>query len=474
MSGGAEIIPPCHLLIEESIADLGRTDGRLYDGAPICRVEAPECGEVWLVTRYEDARAALADPRLSNHESRDANARLPIHGKMSPAFHQGQLNVGPSAHAQLRRMLSTALARERVGALRERVQDIAEEILDRVAPNGEAEIMADFAFPLSSAITSEALGVPADARDEIDRWTSNLGFWGVDGNSATCATVRDLREYLESLIAQKRSCPLRDIIGTLETTLDGEGHPAEDELVATALLLILAGNRTMAAFIGNAMLALLLSPESSKLLIRRPELLASAIEELLRLAGPVEAATSRLATENVTLRGVHIPQGSLVTIVLASANRDPERFVNPDQLMVARTDNAHLGFGHGSHGCLGAPLARFAAEIGIGTILHRLPNLCLAVSPDDLRWWPSAVPLRGLLELPVWFTPEITHSLKGTWQGLAAEGKRFPTQRLCSLTAQGEFLALSSHGGDPSPELLGEADVGSVPSGPSELPGISL
>ncbi|WP_067068897.1 cytochrome P450 family protein [Carbonactinospora thermoautotrophica] len=392
------------------------TYARLRDEAPVCRVTTPMGFDTWLVTRYEDARAALADPRLSKDMHLAGQKYLEIFGETSAALDENMLNSDPPNHTRLRRLVSKAFTPRRIEALRPRVEEVAEELLDKIAPHGEAELMSDFAFPLPVTIICDLLGVPPQDREAFTGWARSMGTFGFDDSGAAQDAERSLYNYLTRLIERKRAQPEEDMLSALIAARDGEGRLSESELISTAFLLLFAGHETTANFIGNAVLALLLNPEQMRLLLDKPALLPGAIEELLRYDGSVENATFRFAAEDLEIAGTRIPKGSVVTIVLNSANRDPARFTDPDRVDITRAENAHLAFGHGIHYCLGAPLARMEAQIGIGMLLHRLPNLCLAVRPDKLRWLPAAVPFRGLHELPVWFTPEVTHSRKDAWR----------------------------------------------------------
>jgi cytochrome P450 len=214
---------------------------------------------------------------------------------------------------------------------------------------------------------------------------------------------RRMWSYLEELLAAKRARPDDDLLSALITARDSEGSLSEDELIAMAFLLLVAGYITTVNLIGGGIAALLAHPAQLKLLHDDPELLPSAVEEFLRYDGPVNPGIIRFPTEDVEVGGVTIPRGASVLIATAIADRDPAQFAHPDRLDVTRTQNAHLAFGHGLHYCLGAPLARLEGEIAIGTVLRRLPNLALAVPPSQIEWQVAS--LRGPKRLPVTFTP---------------------------------------------------------------------
>ena len=230
------------------------------------------------------------------------------------------------------------------------------------------------------------------------------------GREEEKAAVQDaqlrLQHYLADLVAAKRTRPADDMISALIDACDRDGTLAEPEIVSTTFLLLFAGHQTTADFIGNATVALLTHPEQLERLRTAPELLPSAIEELLRFDGPLPVASPRIATEDVEYRGVRIPRGSIVGVAINAANHDPEYFADPDRLDLCRVRGPHLGFGHGVHYCLGISLARMEARVGIGALLRRLPQLRLGVPADRLQRLPAASPFRGLLTLPVLFTPD--------------------------------------------------------------------
>jgi cytochrome P450 len=259
-------------------------------------------------------------------------------------------------------------------------------------------------------VISELLGIPETDHDKVLEWTQVIRESGSAGRppAEERAAVQEaqlwLHQYLTGLVKAKREQPADDMVSALIDAADHEGQLSERELVSTTFLLLFAGHQTTADFIGNAMVALLTNPAQLDLLLATPELLPHAIEELLRFDGPLPVASPRIATEDLEYQGVQIPAGSIVGVVINSANHDPAQFEDPDRLDLSRDRGPHLGFGHGVHYCLGVSLARMEAQIGIGALLRRLPGLELGLPVDKLRRLPAASPFRGLIELPVRFT----------------------------------------------------------------------
>jgi cytochrome P450 len=272
--------------------------------------------------------------------------------------------------------------------------------------------MPDFALPLPVTVICELLGVPAVEREKVFELTDVIRTRGTAGRGSKedRAAVQDaqqaLADYLGGLIARKRAHPAEDLLNALITARDEGSKLSERELVSSAFLLLFAGHQTTADFLGNAIVALLTHQDQLALLLERPDVLPAAVEELLRFDGSVPVGQPpRFALEDVQYRGVRIPAGAIVTVVLNAANHDPEHFCAPDELDLTRRHNSHVAFGHGIHFCLGVSLARMEAQIALGTLLRRLPDLALAVAPEQLRRPPAASPFRGLLELPVTFSP---------------------------------------------------------------------
>ena len=379
----------------------------LRRGGPVRRVATARGVEAWLVARYEDGVAALSDARFSS-DLRDAtDTRLldQLPSAERESFLRSMIRVGPPDHTRLRRLVSKAFTVRRIAALRPRVQEITDGLLDAVTPAGRADLVTDLALPLPVTVISELLGVPYEDRERFQVWTDIMLAQHPDrpDKEAMDGAWRNMWSYLEDLLAAKRGRPGDDLLGALITARDEDRSLDEDELVAMAFLLLVAGYITTVNLIAGGVAALLAHPQQLKLLRDDPGLLPGAVEELLRYDGPVNPGLIRFPTEDVEIGGVTIPRGATVLIATAIADRDPDQFADPDKLDVTRTENAHLAFGHGIHYCLGAPLARLEGEIAIGTVLRRLPNLALAVPQEELEWQVAS--LRGPKRLPVSFGP---------------------------------------------------------------------
>ncbi|GAA1301670.1 cytochrome P450 family protein [Pseudonocardia xinjiangensis] len=373
--------------------------GTLRTDEPVIRLERPE-GAVWLLSRYADVRAALADPRLV----KDWRYTLPPEERAAAPVSPMpmMLLMDPPDHTRLRKLVSRSFTLRRMEGLRPRVEQIAGELLDALPPTGRVDIMAEYAFLLPVLVICELLGVPADDRDDFAAWSNTM----VDESTRdeSNAASGKLFEYLSRLIAEKRAHPDDALIsGLIEVAEDGD-RLSEGELIGMATLLLIAGHETTVNLIGNGLLALLTHPEQLALLRERPDLLPSAVEEFLRWDSPVHSTPLRVAAEDVEYSGVTIPARSVVTLSLAAANRDPARFDGAEELRVDRDPAGHVAFGHGLHHCLGAQLARIEGQEALGLLLARRPELALAVDPQELLYRHSTL-VRGLRTLPVELGP---------------------------------------------------------------------
>ncbi|MGW7366151.1 cytochrome P450 family protein [Streptomyces sp. NPDC054841] len=390
----------------------------LREHAPVHRTALPSGVEAWLVTRYADARQALADQRLSKNpahhdEPAHAKGKTGIPGERKAELMTHLLNIDPPDHTRLRRLVSKAFTPRRVAEFAPRVQELTDRLIDGFAARGEADLIHEFAFPLPIYAICDMLGVPREDQDDFRDWAGMMIRHGGGPRGGVARSVKKMRGYLAELIHRKRE-GLRqegadDLISGLIKASDHGEHLTENEAAAMAFILLFAGFETTVNLIGNGVYALLRNPEQrhrlqASLAAGESGLLATGVEELLRYDGPVELATWRFATEPLTLGGQRIDAGDPVLVVLAAADRDPDRFPDADTLDLSRRDNQHLGYGHGIHYCLGAPLARLEGQTALATLLTRLPDLRLAVDPSELRWRGGLI-MRGLRTLPVEFTP---------------------------------------------------------------------
>ncbi|MFF0445564.1 cytochrome P450 [Streptomyces sp. NPDC004609] len=385
--------------------------------APVHRTTLPSGVEAWLVTRYADARQALADQRLSKNpvhhdEPAHARGRTGIPGERKAELMTHLLNIDPPDHTRLRRLVSKAFTPRRVAEFAPRVQELTDRLIDGFAGRGSADLIHEFAFPLPIYAICDLLGVPPEDQDDFRDWAGMMMRHVKPGQSGgprggVARSVKKIRGYLAELIHRKRESPGDDLISGLIRASDHGEHLTENEAAAMAFILLFAGFETTVNLIGNGVYALLCHPEQrarlqASLDAGETGLLETGVEELLRYDGPVEMATWRFATEALVIGGREIAAGDPVLVVLAAADRDPEKFARPDLLDLSRSDNQHLGYGHGIHYCLGAPLARLEGQTAIATLLRRLPDLGLAGDPADLRWRGGLI-MRGLRTLPVEF-----------------------------------------------------------------------
>ncbi|MFD6352401.1 cytochrome P450 family protein [Nocardia tengchongensis] len=372
------------------------------DEGPVLRVRFGDGVDRWLIIGYEEGRAALADPRLRKDIDllESVIARKHTGSWEGPRTHDGlrhMLNADPPDHTRLRKAVSQAFTPRRVAALQPVVERTSRELLDAMADHDEVDLLRAFATPLPVAIICHLLDVDIEDRGAFREWTKALVGTlepGVDPARAHAEMVA----FLRNMLHRKRAEPGADLLSALVT--DTEAALDEGELIGMALLLLVAGHETTVNLIGNGTLALLRDRPWLERLRATPELIPAAVEEFLRFDGPVDMATLRFTAEPITVGGIDIPAGELVLVALAAGNRDPRHFTDPHRLDPLAEHSAHLGFGHGVHYCVGAPLARLEARVAFTQLLERFPDLELAVDESELRWHPNPV-IRALKRLPV-------------------------------------------------------------------------
>ncbi|MES1051318.1 cytochrome P450 [Bacillus thuringiensis] len=374
---------------------------------PILFVNQVEIGKEWLITRYEDALPLLKDNRLkkdwTNVFSQDIkNMYLSVDNSDHLTTHM--LNSDPPNHNRLRSLVQKAFTPKMITQLEGRIQDIADDLLNEVERKGSLNLVDDYSFPLPIIVISEMLGIPKEDQAKFRIW-SHAVIASPETPEEIKETEKQLSEfitYLQYLVDIKRKEPKEDLVSAL-ILAESEGHKlSARELYSMIMLLIVAGHETTVNLITNTVLALLENPNQLQLLKDNPKLIDSAIEEGLRYYSPVEVTTARWAAEPFQIHDQTIEKGDMVVIALASANRDETVFENPEIFDITRENNRHIAFGHGSHFCLGAPLARLEAKIAITTLFNRMPELQIKGDREEIKWQGNYL-MRSLEELPLTF-----------------------------------------------------------------------
>ncbi|KJK45416.1 cytochrome P450 [Lentzea aerocolonigenes] len=392
-------LPADYIQKPHEVHDMLRAEG------PVQEVRLPRGLKVWLVTRYDEAKIALTDPRISKNVHEGGHL-FDVHAPanagrrdFNPALSEHMLNMDAPGHTRLRKLVNKAFTARRIELMRPRINEIAAELIAKLNDGDEVDLLETFAFPLPITVICELLGIPIDNRDEFREWSNTLLSFGSNEDivHASGAMFAFLSGHVEKVAAQE---PDDTFFSALVHADDSGDRLNTQELVSMAFLLLVAGHETTVNLIGNAVLSLLRNPDQMQILRERPELIPASGEEFLRLEGPVNIATFRYTKEPIELGGVTIPENELVMVSLVAANRDPERYPDADKLDVTRSAQGHVAFGHGIHFCLGAPLARLEFDVALTQLLARFPNLQLAAEPETLVWRDSTL-IRGLHTLPV-------------------------------------------------------------------------
>jgi pimeloyl-[acyl-carrier protein] synthase len=360
----------------------------------------------WMLTRYRDVHSVLRDPRFSVERlraplMRDNLDRMPEFLRQSATGMRSMLIMDPPDHTRVRKLVNKAFTPKRIAALRGHIEAIVRELADEAEAKGTFDLIHDVAEPLPAIVIAELLGVPVEDHRRFRKWSSAMinGFASpsAEARATGAEAARRIFDYLADIIAARRRAPREDLISAMIAAQEERDALTDAELLATGNLLLLAGHETTTNLIGNGTLALLREPDQWKRLCNERALLPTAIEELLRYDGPVQA-TVRVALEDVAIDDQVIPEGSLVLVSIGSANHDPDVFEDPDQLDLARDPNPHLAFGFGTHFCLGAPLARLEAQLAFDALTKRFPRLSLV---EDRPVYRANPVLRGLTSLDV-------------------------------------------------------------------------
>ncbi len=354
---------------------------------------------IWFFSTYEDVNDLLRDKRLV----RDENLARPAAPQYQPSpvealISNHMLNKDGADHRRLRNLVSQAFTPRRIEKLEPRIRELADELIVGVRSKGKMDLIAEYSGQLPTIVILEMLGVPLEDRERLRVWSKVFIDIGSQENFMQMAT--EFTTYLRNLFDERRKNPQDDLISALLQAEEEGDKLSENELFSTLVLLIIAGHETTMNLIGNAVLALLQDDEKLEFLKANPDAMKGAVEEFLRYDAPVERALFRMAAEDIIYKGHDIKRGDAVILIIGSANRDESQFDAADKLVLNRQSNQHLSFGKGIHYCLGAPLARLEADIGLNAVIQHLPNLRLAVPLEDLKWRNSPG-FKGLERLPV-------------------------------------------------------------------------
>ncbi len=382
----------------------------LRDRAPIHKNDLG----FWVVSRHADCLAILRDKRASSDSLNVAVERMP-QGFRTPIAEEDPVAAAmlemrpflfrdPPDHTRLRGLVSKAFTPRVVESLRTRTQEVVDELLAAAMEADEVDLLEEFAYPLPVRIICDLLGVPLADQDRFKMWSGALAR-GLDPDflltpeviAARNESVLQFSQYFFELLAERRRNPGDDLLSRLVQAEDGGTVLSEPEMLSTCILLLVAGHETTVNLIAGGVLALLRHPDQCDRFRADPELTRSGVEEMLRYVSPVQL-TGRALTEDCEFGGVEFASGDFVMLLLASANRDPEQFDQPERFDIARNPNNHLGFGFGIHHCLGAPLARMEAQVALVSLVRQAPKLVLAV--DDVSYKTNIV-LRGMESVPV-------------------------------------------------------------------------
>ncbi|MFJ7280400.1 cytochrome P450 [Kitasatospora sp. NPDC098663] len=388
------------LLTPEARQDPYPFYARMRSGSPVHR----SADGVWYLTRHADVEAALSDLRLSNDRDRMTRACVALGGdlkalsRLTDRLGRVMSNTDPPDHARLRKLANRAFTARRVEALRDGIQRIVDQLIDRAVQAGPTtDLIEAVAAPLPMSVACELFGIPPEDRPQVKSWFSRFGRLSEDIDKSEEA-IGQYEEYLAGLIRHRRADPGDDLISALVATQAQDDRLTDSELLSTCFVLITAGDETTANLIGNGTLALLRHPDQLARLRADPGLIRTAVEELARYDTPTQAIV-RVVAQDLEIGGRTLREGELVYLFLGATNRDPERFADPDRLDLTRPGNRHLSFGNGPHFCLGGPLARLQTEVAVGTLVRRLPELRLA-DGAPLEWRPNPLQ-RRLSALPV-------------------------------------------------------------------------
>ncbi|HLF75880.1 MAG TPA: cytochrome P450 [Dehalococcoidia bacterium] len=376
----------------------------LRDEAP---VHWSEVMQLWVLTRYDDVLAVLRDHgRFSSERTRATNrfvkALEEYRNASGPIGRTPtMLSIDPPAHTRMRNLVNQAFTPRVVERIRPHIGEIADELIDALPEPGRIDVVKDLAETLPVIVIAEVLGIPKEDRLRFKGWSNDIAgtlggpFQPADVLERAQRSANELADYFREQIEMRRGAPRDDLLSAMIAAEEQGDLLSEDEMLATCILLLVAGNETTTNLIGNGMLALLEHPDQLRLLQEDPSLMPAAVDEMLRYDGPAQM-TSRIVVEDMEFEGQKMAAGQVVLAILGAANHDPAQFENADSFDIKRFANRNLAFGYGIHYCLGAPLALAEAQVAIETLLRRFPEPHAAFETPE---WGASFILRGLKSL---------------------------------------------------------------------------
>ncbi len=365
----------------------------------------------WVLTRYADVMEVLHDPRIGKaigletalHRLPEAERQvaMPIY----QTFARQMLYADPPYHTKLRSLVNKAFTPRVVEKMRPRVQQIADSLVDAVQERGSMDVIREFAYPLPLTVIMDLFGLPMEDRTQVKAWSDDFSAaLGIVAQTPEVmrranASLAKFTDYICAQFDERETSPRDDFLSALLHATEDGNYLSRDELVANVLIVLLGGHENSTNVIGNSLLALFQHPDLLQKVLRDPSLVNNAVEETLRYDNSVQIVW-RFATEDLEVGGKCIKKGQLLNCMIGAANRDPAQFPDPDTFDIHRPEYRHLGFGMGIHFCVGMPLGRLDAQIGLGTLLRRLPKIHLMDTPLE---WQTAPTFRGVKALPVAF-----------------------------------------------------------------------
>ena len=387
----------------EMVLDPPAEWARLRQRCPVARVQLPTGDQATLLTRYDDVKQVLSDPRFSRQLNADDAARISESGAVFNSEGSATIPQSGEGHQRWRRMLTKWFTAKRMNALRPGIEAMAEQLIDDMVKHGQpADLKASLGFPLPVWVICDILGVPESDREKFAYWSNTMLNLTRYTQAETQAAQAEFTAYMAGHIAAKRVAPGEDLLSELIVARDSEGERMPDAvLVSTGQGLLVAGHETTSNMIAKMVAMLLVDRRRWERLLADRSLVRTAVEEALRYDTNLGFAMPRYLSEDVEVSdGTVLPRGTTAFCEMGSANRDDSAFDGPDDMDLGRSPNPHLTFGAGPHSCLGQPLARTELQAVLDVLLRKLPTLDLAVATEDLRRVEGLI-VGGLSELPV-------------------------------------------------------------------------